>query len=232
MPDFNVGGGAEQAGQDPNQGAAGNNTGNSGQGANQSESGADNTGQTVLPEDFWDQGNAAEEEVDDSKEFTTNLANQLTSMSFGGDLVTPDMHEALQNGDYTALNKQLQTQMQTAVRQSLTMAISVMNRMQGVIMKDVQSQINGTLSSRDQKDYIAETFPSARDPRMRPQVESVFNQAMKIAKGNRQAATAMTHAMLQTAAQAFGRDTGVNLDASSQEQGGELVNIANLLSAK
>lgn len=211
---------------------AADNAGNGGGEQPQSQSQPNNAGQEVDLDAFWNDP-AAEGETppaDDSKEFTASLATQLQNMSFGGDLVTADMQEAIQQGDYSGLNKRLAEQQQTTVRQTLTMAIQIMNRLHGRVMTDVEGKINGTLSQRDQKDFITETFPSARNPQVRPQVEAVFNQALKLTKNDRKAAVDMTNVMLKTMATALGRDTGVIQDASSQQQGGPLVTLENLLS--
>lgn len=230
--DGEQGGGATPAGGGDN--AAGG-QGNSNPGAT-GESGANNTGEGFDPATFWtgpDQGGSGAPSGEsatgttpgsgtgnDGNDLQTSLTTQLQSLSFGDPVFDATIAEQINAGDFTGVQKRLDASMQTAVRQSMSMNVQILRPFAEQLMNQMREEFGATLNGRDNNDTLVRDFPSAKDPRVAPIVSSIFSQALKNTKGNRDLAVSQTKEMLRLAAGTTAGDLGIEINPRGESDSG------------
>jgi hypothetical protein len=202
-----------------NGGNNGSDTGNAGNPGNNSGGGFD-------PAAFWNEPEAEESgSGNQGGSVTTNppgnqdgngggnaFANALNSMTFGQQGVfTPEAVEAMNNGDSTTFNNNMTTFGREVTRQAVVMAAQLMQRHGTELEQKFQSMIEGRLGQRDTETDLAREIPSYGDPKagIKPVVDGLMVQALKLTKGKRPEAIAMTKQMLQFQATRLGSDFGI-----------------------
>jgi len=202
-----------------------NGTGNSAPGAN-SESGTNNNGQGFDAASFWgsqnqgaegsgNPGSATEGEsgsgTGGGENFAEQMTNQLSSMSFGGPVLTAEIAQQINEGNFEGFQTALNSSLQTAVRQTMAMNVQILRPLVDQILQQVDGKINGAFGNRDNSTALETEFPAARDPKIRPMVQRVFDQALANTKGNRGDAVKQTKEMLSILTQSMGGDLGLNV---------------------
>lgn len=110
----------------------------------------------------------------------------------------------------TGINKAISAQLVQATQQSVAMSAQIMKLVSEKIMGDVDARINGAFGNRDNVDSLAKSFPSYNDPGMKPVIDGVFNQAMSLSKGDREAAIKSTREMLRYMGKSGAQDLGIS----------------------
>lgn len=213
--DNHTGGNLDSGGGENNGG--GNNADSGGTGAPD----ANNSGQTDPSAGFWAEPQpevpangtptpspAPPNQEDAHKTFGAELGNAITALRFDP-VFTPEIAEQINAGDLAGANAAFATQAQAAVRQSLVLSARVMERYGESILAQVDAKIQASFGNRDNETTLLDSFPSAADPRVRPMIEGVFNQALKHTKGNRAEAVKMARGMLQFMGKTAADDLGV-----------------------
>lgn len=215
--------GGGNSGASATQGADSNNTsGNSGAPGGSGESSANNGGQGFDPVSFWEEparepGSAGESQTQQQSQGQQpqqqpNLGAQLMQEIRAitpGNVFNQDIADQLADGNYDGLNQSLAQMQQTAIQQSVVMASRVMQQFGQGLIQMVRDEIAQSHGNRDNDAALTDAFPSARDPKVRPMIQNVFNQALKHSGGDRTKAIAMTRDMLKIVGQTAASDFGV-----------------------
>lgn len=229
-PDHGMGG--EMMGMGGNNGGdTGGNNGDSGTGGD----GNNNDGQGLDAEAFWQgsipgneggsgngssgaggtqgsgtQGQGGNEGGGDSN-VGTALAEQLSTLNFGNSIMTPEVVEGINNGNFEAFNNNVNGALQSAVRNSLLMSVQVMREYGQRLQQQILSQVNGNLEGREDHAQLVKDFPAAANPKVAPLIQQTFAQALKNTNGDRGKAIQMTKQMLDIFARTTAPDLNLNV---------------------
>lgn len=219
---------------DQNQGGAPNNQGgNSGDSNGNSGGGADNGGQGFDLNQFWSdpqpqnggqspnqqqpsgdsQGNQG---GDQGSPLGRQLVEQLTGFN-AGNLFDDAVAQQINDGDLSGINGRFNELGQNLLRQSIMMNTHVVRAFGEQMVERMQSMIQEHLGGRDNEAAMLEAFPSAKDTRVRPVIERVFNQSLKINGGDRTKAIEMTREMLKLVGQNASTDLGFETPPSGRD---------------
>lgn len=215
-------GGTPSAGGDNGGGQLGGNSGESGQ----SGQSANNTGDSFDPSTFWNgpasdgsgassgesaSGDGGESGTQGSANLGQQLTTQLAAMTFGDPIFTPEVAEQINNGDFNGVQQRFNAMGQNIVRQSMAMAIQIMRAHGESLQTQMRSEFGQTLNGRDNNEALVRDFPSAKDPRVAPVIQRVFDQALKNTGGKRDLAVKQTKDMLALMSNVTSGDLGLNL---------------------
>lgn len=184
----------------------------------ESNTGGNNSGEADPLAAFWggDQessesggegGNSGESEQ------TPDFLKALTEMPVGG-IFSDSALEKLGNGDYSEINENLTKTIRESNQQMFAQTVQLMNIFGQRLVAAMEQKFTGTLEQRDSSSFLEQNFPTAKDPKIRPVVEQVYNQALKNTKGNRGEAIKQTKEMLALLGKQTASDTGLPLDTS------------------
>lgn len=229
MKDDNPGGGAIPA-------DGGNNTsGNSGGGGSDSQ-GENNDGQQFDPSTFWGSPSPSPtpapsgESAGNQDGGTGNndggggnlqetLTTQLANIQVGN-LMTAEIAQQINEGDFTGIQKAFNEGIQQAVRQSLSLNVQIMRPLADQIMAQVREEFGSTLNQRDNNDALIKDFPTAKNPQVRPIIQGIFDQALKNTKGDRALAVKQTKEMIRLTANLSADDLGINVAPRGSDDSG------------
>lgn len=209
-----------------------NNTGSNSTESSAESGGTNNAGQEFDAEGFWAEPKPKTEPVaptatttpqtqtqDQQKEFGTQLGNMIGAIKFDG-VFTNDIAEQIKEGDYSGINDAIQNQLRSAVRESLTVNAQVLSRYGQGLQTRFEQMIQDHMGTRDNNDTLLASFPSAKDPAVRPMIQSVFDQALKHSGGDRTKAVAMAKDMLKVMGPKMATDMNLTTPPGGREDGG------------
>lgn len=198
-----------------------NNTGGNSGGESGDSGGENNTGQDFDLEGFWSEegesgesssqgesagdSNGSSSDGNQNNAFATQLNESIDNANFG-DLVTPEIYEAMSSGDPKSFNEGLQVFGRQVMRQTLGNAVGVMRELQTRIMAQVDERLNSRITSDKNYSALEEAIPSALKPGMGPTIRNIYDRALTRTKGNPTAAINMTKEVLRLQAASFGDD--------------------------
>jgi hypothetical protein len=227
-------------------GGDGNNTGGgdvkSDSGASGSESG-NNNGGGFDPASFWQEpepdkdksppsGNSADESKPGSG---TTLGETLQARITGfevKDIFTPAILEEMSEGNFEGAHKAMGAMIQNSMAVQMQNTTELLAQFGSALVGKMQSMIEGKFTDSDQKKALYDAIPSARNPKVGPMVERLYDRAIGIAKGDTKAAIEMTKEMMKTLASETSKDTGLNvapLSGDSEQSGSSPTNWAESL---
>lgn len=220
-------GGGQQGGS---QTQGGNNGGgNSDSGANNAGS-QNNAGTGFDAASFWNEpapaaaasspGNSTESgatgagtQQSEGQRTGQEFAQRLTSLEFGA-VFTPEIAQQIAQGDLGTANAAIQGQLRKAAEHSVVMSAQLMQRygenLKTEMVNQMRTMLNESFGNRDTEVALETNFPSAKDPAIRPVVQGIYQQALKLAKGDRVAAIASTKEMLKYMGKSAAPDLGLN----------------------
>lgn len=224
--DGEAGGGVTPAGGADNAAQAGGNPGGDGTPASDSN----NNGQTFDPASFWDgpgsdtnaspsgesaaQGNPAPAPQSQQQQQPTGVAQQvqerLNSIQFEP-IFDATMAEEINQGNYEGINKRIQAQFQQAIREALSMNVSILKPFGQQLVDMVRGEMNSTLTNKDNQKSLVEHFPAAKNPTMARMIQPIFDQALKNTGGNAELAVTQTKEMLKFMADESAGDLGLEV---------------------
>lgn len=211
-------GGTDSGGGSNNQGG-----GNQGTGGNTAGT-QDNAGQAFDPAKFWEEpappktespsggsagsggggGQQQQQVVDPAKDFSDRLAGVKFSPAFN-DATIKELGEGKVDGINTVIGQQLQQSLQ----QSVMYSAELIKRSQEHILGKIQEMMDGKLGSRDNTSALSDAFPTYKDPGMKPVIDGIFGQAMKVAGNDRGKALEFTKSMMRYMGSQGGADLGI-----------------------
>jgi hypothetical protein len=208
---------------------AGGGQGNSGGDSGNPDPSQNNGGDAFDPSTFWDSpsgepGAAPSGESAGSStpsggtdgSIAEQLTTQLTNMSFGEPVMTAEIAEQINQGNFEGFERRVQAQMQAAVRQSLAMNVQVLRPFAEQLMAQMRNEFGSTLNSRDNEETLTRDFPAAKDPRVAPVIKRVFEQALANTRGDRAKAVAQTKQMISLLTNTAAEDLDLEVAPRSQ----------------
>lgn len=220
----------------PADGGGGNNTDANSNTNTQSNQEGNNTGQEFKPESFWDDPAPSEPSVpakgdsaaDDSKGvgspsdngLGTAIQEQISKFQ-APEVMTKEAIEAIgENGDYSKFNENMSKAMQGALEQSIGMSVKVVQAVAGELIKMMDTKIQSSLTTKDNYSQLKEAIPSAKDPAVAPMIESIYERALTLTKGDPTKAVTMTKQMLRAMAEGTSKDIDLNVAPVSPDSEG------------
>jgi len=223
-PDGEHGSGDSGGGQQEQTGnSGGNNQGGNSGGGNGSGGNQNNSGGGFNPEAFWQEPSPAPSPSPNSGSAGGNdsgggqqqnegnaFAERLNNLKFGTDVFTPDAIKAMnEGGDPATFNGNMQKFGQQAVRESVVMAAQLMQRNNHMMEQRMQEMLDERFGQRDSETGLGQEFPSYKEAGMKPVIDGIYAQAMKVTGGKRAEAIAMTKEMLKHTTQTMSKDLGI-----------------------
>lgn len=205
-----------------------NSTGNTGDSGGTADSSTNNTGQPDPLAGFWADPkpeampagtpapSPAPTQDQQNTEFGQQLGTAITGLKFEP-VFTDEIAAQINAGDLAGANAAMAAQAQAAVKHSLVLSARVMERYGASILQQVDERIKASLGNRDNEATLVESFPSAADPKARPLIQDVFNQALKHTGGDRVKAVALAKDMLKYVGRAAADDLGYETPPGSRE---------------
>lgn len=210
-------GGAGGAGGD-NQGGNTGQPGNSGENQN-------NDGQALDLTSFW--GSEGEEgqspnsgSADGSSSSSTGenqptlkerLGEQLSGMNFEP-VMTPEIIEAMANGDPAAFNTGMKSYGQQVAKQTLGMVVGILRDFRAEILGEAQGHVNNTINKNEDFRELVAAIPQADSNHVASKtIRDLYTQSLKNAKGNRKVAIEQTKQVIKLQAEMFGGISGLTV---------------------
>lgn len=205
----------------------GGGAGNSDSGAS-GDSGSNNAGDQFDPAAFWngqaptdgsapsgesagDDGGESGNQGDDGNALAQQLTQQLTTMTFGDPVFNAEIAEQINGGNFDGVQQRLNAMGQSIVRQAMQMQVQILKPFAEQLLQRSRQDLNQTFNQRDNKESLVTLFPAAKNPVMAKTIQPIYDQALKNAKGNREAAVAQTKEMLRFMAGESAGDLGLDV---------------------
>lgn len=151
----------------------------------------------------------------ESQSQAPDFLKALTEMPVG-EIFSDSALQKLGEGDFSEVNQNLQSTIRESNKQMFAQTVQLMSLFGERLVAAMEEKFTGTLESRDSSSFLETNFPSAKDPQIRPLVQTVFDQAMKNTKGNKPEAIKQTKEMLALMGKKTAADTGLNLDTTGE----------------
>lgn len=165
-----------------------------------------------------------------NQQFAEGIQAQIGKIDFGN-VITPEVQAALNNGDFAGLNTGIQTSLRNALSQSVQINAQVVQQFGRGLLAEVQRMISESGTQRDTRDQLEQNFPVVKDPAVRPIVESIYNQALVRNKGNHELAVKETKGLLGHVATQANTVPGVTDPPASAESNAMTDNSKDLVAA-
>lgn len=226
-----------------NGGGGGNNGGGNAGDSNGSAGNQNNDGQSFDADAFWngsgsdDQGNSGNGGSasggnqgsgtgnqggnqngtggGEEKPLATQLSEQIGTLNFGESLFDDKTVQEINNGDFKGFNERVNGMLQKAVQHSLHMNVPILKQVMQKMQGGFEARIQEILGGRDDNDQLVKDFPAAANPKVRPVVDRVYQQALKNTKGNRADAVKQTKDMLSLLSTTVAGDLNLNVAPKS-----------------
>lgn len=217
--------------------------GNSGGGAS-GASDSNNTGDGFDPTAFWggsapannaapsgesasgDGGESSTGGNGGNSEFAQQLTQRLTNMTFGDPVFNDEIAGQINEGNYGGVQERLNAMGQQIVREALAMQVQILRPFAEQILQQVRNETQQTFESRDNVESLERLFPAAKNPAMAKVIQPIYAQALKNAKGNREAAVNQTKEMLRFMAGESAQDLNIEIaPRGSGDRGGPTPNF-------
>ena len=128
-----------------------------------------------------------------------------------GPLFTKEIADQIANGNLDGVNAALKQKMQGVAQQSLIQSAQLLKMYGEKLQSQMEAMIEAKLGNRDNTSSLGESFTAYKDPAMKPVIDGVFAQAMKLSKGDRTAAIASTREMLKYMGKTGASDMGITI---------------------
>lgn len=148
------------------------------------------------------------------------LANRLGEMQFGDPVFTAEIAEQINQGDFTGVQERLVEMQRNSVRQSLGMMVSILKPFAEQLTEEMRSELKGTFNNRDNAESLEKLFPAAKNPKVRPMIQGIYDQALKNTKNNREEAVKQTKEMLKFAAGVTADDLDITVAPRGSDDSG------------
>lgn len=137
------------------------------------------------------------------------FATALNGLNFGQGVFTPEAVEAMNNGDVTQFHTNMTNFGREVTRQAVIMAAQLMQRNNEQQTQAFERMMDNRFGQRDTESDLGREIPSYSQPGMKPIVDGIMAQALRLTKGKRPEAIAMTKEMLKTQATLLGKDFNI-----------------------
>jgi len=207
----------------------GNNGGENPNSGGNGDSPQNNTGQDFNPRAFWD--DPAEEPAPNGNQPNGNgnqPGNQSQPGQNGGDdlgtaisnrvkqfappaVMTKEAIEAIGEGNYDKFNEGLTNAIRGSMEQSIGLIVNLMGKFGEHMEGKFQSMLESSHQNRDSKSFLREQVPASKNPELQPIIDSLYDRALKLSKGNREQAVSMTKRMMRAMAEGTASDLNLHV---------------------
>lgn len=192
------------------------NSGGAADDSSQSDDDKNNTGPDAVLDGFWDQPKE-EKPAGDSKSAGGNEENlgavintAIKEANFGA-FMTPEVMADLADNKFEKFNGAINQALQGSIQKSIELNTQILGKFGDALFAKVAELIDEKSNSKENADFLSKEIPSANDPKLRPVVETIYAQALKINGNNRTKAIATTKAMMRTMAQSSSGDLNLRV---------------------
>lgn len=154
---------------------------------------------------------------DQRSEFATQLQGRLDALTFGDPIFNEAIAGEINEGNYAGVQERFNDFGRAAVRESLSMVVSILRPFSEQLLEQVRGEVGQTFTRRDNTESLHTLFPAAKNPAMAKTIQPIYDQALKNNKGDREAAVAQTKEMLRYMAGESAED--LNLDIAPRGEG-------------
>ena len=133
------------------------------------------------------------------------FVERLNGLNFN-EVMNTDAANGINQGNAEAFNTNMTNFGRQAVRESVMMSAQLMQRFGQQMEERFQSMLEQKFGQRDSEVSLAESFPSYKQPGMKPIIDGIYAQAMRLSKGDNKAAIEMTKSMLTHSTSLLGKD--------------------------
>lgn len=179
---------------------------------------------------FWTDDEPKDEPAGDKTPVTPAVTPQdpmqqlnavLDGISFKP-VMNDETTEALGNNDPKAFNEAVQGQLRQAVRESLFLTARMVKTQQERMEAFVQKRIDSALQLDRDEVLLGKELPFSQRPEIQPIAQGIFANALKITKGDRAKAVAMTRAFFGNMAEVSAPD--LNLAPAGEQEARVIAN--------
>ncbi len=137
------------------------------------------------------------------------FANALNGLNFGQGVFTPEAVQAMNDGNPETFNTNMTNFGREVTRQAVIMAAQLMQQNNQQQESRFQQLVEERFGQRDTESDLGREIPSYSKPGMKPIIDGIMAQALRLSKGKRPEAIAMTKEMLKMQATNLGQDFGI-----------------------
>lgn len=178
-----------------------------------------NSGQSDDYTGFWDkqaEGNTSSDDSDDEgKQVGARLAQIIDSANFGNGVFNKEILEQIASGDVDGINKAIIESNRAVIKQTIPVFGELLQAVVGRMQRDFDARLQSVLQSDKANRKLEDMFPEAKDPTVRPIVDSVYKQALVNCNNDPEKAITQTKGMLK----AFGVKTGLTIPPTDPNGG-------------
>lgn len=189
-----------------------------------------NDGQVADFSSFWKDDEPKDEPTGDKAPVTPAVTpqdpmQQLNAVLDGIDfkpVMNDETTQALADNDPKAFNEAVQTQLRQAVRESLFLTARMVKTQQERMETFVQKRIDAALQLDRDEVLLGKELPFSQRPEIQPIAQGIFANALKVVKGDREKAIAMTRAFFGNMAEVSAPD--LNLAPAGEQEARVIAN--------
>lgn len=202
----------------------GNNGGENSNSGGTGESPQNNSGQEFKPSTFWDDpepenkgsGNQQQQQQPqnqnggDQNNLGTAIENRVKQFAAPA-VMTPETMEAIGNGDYSKFEQGLNGAIQKSMSENLNLVVQLMSKFGEHLESKFGSMINSSFEGRDTKTFLREQIPASKNESIQPIIDSLYDRALVVSKGDKNRAVEMTKRMMRAMAEDSASDLNLHV---------------------
>lgn len=147
------------------------------------------------------------------------LAEDIGKLNFGAGVMTESAVKKLGEGDASEFHTNLNQMGQQAVASAIQLMVPILGQLRDQMRAEIEGKVTSTNTNRDDEAALLTAIPSAKDPKVRPIVDTIYKQALKLNPGDRDSALKMTKEMLKLTATHMSDDIGLPPPSSGDNFG-------------
>lgn len=227
-------GGGQQADSDQQQ----NNDGNAGGQQRTDSAGKDNAGKDFDPEGFWKDpepdpakkgaGEELSPQEQEARRTGQGIIDEMRAVTFNP-VMNQELAAELAEGKFENFNKAIHQELGNVLQQAVITVAKLMKANNNSLESRFESIVGKKFDGRDNSETLESNFPMARDPAMRPVIQGVFDQSMKLHNNDRKKAVETTRNMLRHMGKHAQQDLGIPPQTSSDDYGGSAESSTSLV---
>jgi len=212
------GGGNDQGGG----GNQGENQGGGGGGGNQQN----NTGQDFKPTSFWEdpaeeapktpnqQGNQQQQQGNQNQnqgdDLGTAIANKVKTFT-APPVMTKEAMEGVAAGDYSKFEEGINTAIRGSMQETMGTVVNLLSKFGDHIEEKFGKLIESSHTNRDNRAFLREQIPASKNEGVQPIIDSLYDRALSLTKGDKTAAITMTKGMMKAMAEHSAPDLNLRI---------------------
>lgn len=147
------------------------------------------------------------------------FVQQIQSIDFGKSVMTDQVVKDLGDGNYDSFHENINAMGRNIMAQTFQMMLPLMQQIRDSAVQMAEQKFTGTLGNRDNNSLLSKEISAYNNPASRPVIDSIFNRAMTMTKGNKEQAIQFTKDMLKFQATELGKEFGIAPPSSEDNFG-------------